>query len=70
MEIGKCVTEELELEFSLMVSLMLLCTNCVQGAIVYSNIVTTVSPTYAREVRLEVIFRPFLLSSESSIGCK
>jgi glycogen synthase len=40
-----------------MVSLiMILCAYDVQGAIVYSNIVTTVSPTYAQEVRSEVLF--------------
>lgn len=36
--------------------IMAVCTYHVQGAIVYSNIVTTVSPTYAQEVRSEVIF--------------
>jgi glycogen synthase len=35
-----------------------LCTYGVQGAIVYSNVVTTVSPTYAQEVRSEVICLP------------
>jgi glycogen synthase len=49
-----------------MVSLiMILCVYDVQGAIVYSNIVTTVSPTYAQEVRSEVLF---LLTFGSSVN--
>jgi glycogen synthase len=49
------VAIDLEHKLTAVVSMMLVWIHIIQGAIVYSNIVTTVSPTYALEVRSEVI---------------
>jgi glycogen synthase len=50
------VAIDLECKLTAVVSIMLIWIHIIQGAIVYSNIVTTVSPTYALEVRSEVTF--------------
>jgi glycogen synthase len=49
------VAIDLEHKLTAVVPMMLVWIHIIQGAIVYSNIVTTVSPTYALEVRSEVI---------------